>query len=94
MTTYHKIPATELRMIASDTSNVKIYTMTKEYYNAILNAAKEGKFSIVFFLQGDEDSDKNKMTFEEEVVMDTMKEYFPGIYVDYDMRFLSCAFSW
>ena len=93
MTTYHKIPATELRMIAFDTSNVKIYTMTKQYYKDILNAANEGKFSIVFYLEGEE-GDENKMTFEEEVVMDTMKEYFPGIHVHYDMRFLSCAFSW
>ena len=93
MTTYHKIPATELRMIASDTSNVKIYTMTKQYYKDILNAAIEGNFSIVFFLDGD-GSNENKMSFEEEAVIDTMKEYFPGINIHYDMRFLSCAFSW
>ena len=93
---YHKIPASELRMIASDTSNVKIYTMTEEYYNKILKAAKEGKFSIVFFLEGEDskDGDKNKISFEEEAVIDTMKEFFPGINVDYDMRFLSCCFSW
>ena len=86
-----KISASELYTIATEVSNTKIKNMFNEYYDKIINAAKEGKFEITISFQGDMYS---QFSTEDYIVIDKLEEHFPGIYIQRSKEDLSCEFSW
>ena len=92
---YPKISAAELHHLASDSSNVKLYAMINKHYNDILNAAKDGKYEIMFYLDGK----FGDLTADSHVILDTLEDCFPGVKIEYDntrynKQFIACKFSW
>ena len=88
---FNKYTVTDLFNIASDASNIKIQTLVKEYYNKIIAAAQEGKFSVTIHPEGNE---LDSLTVEEMLALETIDQLFPGIHTTTDMRFLTRTFEW
>jgi hypothetical protein len=85
------VSAAELFNIASDVSNIKIQSLIKEYYDKIIAAAYEGKFSVTIHLEGNE---FDSLTVEVMVALESINQLFPGIQTTTDMRFLTQTFAW
>ena len=88
---YHVIPAAELFQIASDASNVKIQILVKKYYNDIIAAAHEGKFSVSIQLEG---KDFGTLTMEEMAALETIDKLFPGIQMTTNTCVPTMTFTW
>ena len=74
-------PASQLRRLASQISEARINALISKYYNTILLAKYERRFSTTFIL----DSDEFGIVAEELDAIEAIGHYFPGIQRSYDV---------
>jgi len=85
------IPAHDLTQIASNISIAKTNALVSRYYNEIIVAAHEGKFTVTFHMSKD---DFGQVCLEEWEAMEAVEKFFEGIHVSYDYRESTYTFEW
>ena len=85
------IPVTQLYEIASNISKSKKDALVRKYYNEIMIATYEGKFTITFILESDK---YGKVVSEEWEATEEVEGLFPGIQTSYDIKHCTYTFEW
>jgi hypothetical protein len=81
----------ELHKISTIGSATKETVLVIKYYNEILVAALQGKYSITFLMESDE---YGTVLPEEWSATEKVEKLFPGIQIYYDVVQCSYSFSW
>jgi hypothetical protein len=85
------ISVAELHNISTIGSATKETVLVIKYYNEILVAALQGKYSITIVMESDE---YGTVLPEEWSATEKVEKLFPGIQIYYDVAQCSYSFSW
>lgn len=81
----------ELHKISTIGSATKETVLVIKYYNEILVAALQGKYSITFIMESDEHGTVLPVEWS---ATEKVEKLFPGIQIYYDVAKCSYTFSW
>jgi len=85
------ISVAELHNISTIGSATKETVLVIKYYNEILVAALQGKYSITFIMESDESGTILPIEWS---ATEKVEKLFPGIQIYYDVNNCSYTFSW
>ena len=85
------ISVSELYEVASNISRLKKETIVNTYYNKIMVAVHEGKFSITFILENDNNGEIIPEVWQ---ATEALELIIPGILISYNKSNRTITFEW